>query len=259
MNAFDPTVPGAAAAFVLVLTRVSAMVAVAPIFSARVIPMTLRSATVILLVILMQPVALSRALQSAVTPAALASEVLIGLTLGFGIALIIGAAELAGEVLSIQIGLSGAALVDPVSLQQSTALGQFMQLFAVTLLFSTNGHIAMLDALGASFSRLPLGATIDSQAGLALLGQQGAHVFALGAQFAAPVIAVAIIANLALAVLSRAAPQFNILQLAFPLQIGLGLLALLAAVPLIATWFGTSGSAYDGIVSRVLMNIGGAR
>ncbi|MEW5916794.1 MAG: flagellar biosynthetic protein FliR [Gemmatimonadota bacterium] len=259
MNAFDPTVPGAAAAFVLVLTRVSAMVAVAPIFSARVIPMSLRSALVVLLVILMQPVAAGRALQSVVTPVALASEVLIGLTLGFGIALIIGAAELAGEVLSIQIGLSGAALVDPMSLQQSTALGQFMQLFAVTLLLSTNGHIAMLDALSASFTRLPLGATIDTQAGLALLGQQGAHVFALGVQFAAPVIAVAVIANLALAVLSRAAPQFNILQLAFPLQIGLGLIALLAAVPLIAAWFGTSGSAYDAIVSRVLMNLGGAR
>jgi flagellar biosynthetic protein FliR len=248
VSPFDPTAPGAAAAFVLVLTRVSAMVAVAPLFSARTMPMSLRGAFVLLLVLVMQPVAAGRATQSVVTPATLASEALIGLTLGFGAAIIIAAAELAGEV-----------LVDPVSLQQSTALGQFMQLFAVALLFSTNGHLAMLDALGASFTRLPLGATLDSQAGLALLGQQGAHVFALGAQFAAPVITVAVIANLALAVLSRAAPQFNILQLAFPMQIGLGLLALLAAVPLIASWFGTSGSAYDSIVSRVLSNLGGAR
>ena len=48
-------------------------------------------------------------------------------------------------------------------------------------------------------------------------------LFALGLQFAAPVIAAVLVANTALAVLSRAAPQLNILSVAFPVQIGIGL------------------------------------
>jgi flagellar biosynthetic protein FliR len=162
---------------------------------------------------------------------------LIGLVIGLGAAVLVGAAESAGELLSAQVGLSGAAVMDPLSQQQSTALGQFMHLFALSLLLAANGHLVMLDALAVSLRQLPLGASLHTAEGLAEAVGSGAHLFALGFRFAAPVVAVVLIANVALAVLSRAAPQLNILQLAFPVQILVGLSALVVSVPVVAAWF----------------------
>ena len=52
-------------------------------------------------------------------------------------------------------------------------------------------------------------------------------------QFAAPVIAAVLLLNLAIAVLGRAAPQLNIMSVAFPLQIGAGLLTFAGSLALI--------------------------
>src|SRR5690606_3240577 len=151
-----------------------------------------------------------------------------------GAAVLVAGAEAAGELLSISIGLSGAAALDPISHASVPILGQFANLFAVTLLLSVDGHIGMLDALAASLRFLPVGASMDAAAGTAAMVSLGSQLFWLGLRFAAPVIVVVTLANLSLGVLSRAAPQMNILAVAFPIQIGLGLFALVASLPLVA-------------------------
>jgi flagellar biosynthetic protein FliR len=259
---FDLFAPGAASALVLTACRTGGVVLIAPVFSGRVVPAPMRTAVVVLLALLLQPTARAAAATTPlITPGSVLSETLIGLVIGLGAAVIVAAAESAGELLAAQIGLSGAAVVDPLSLQQSTALGQFMHLFALSLLLSTNGHLVMLDALAASVRQLPLGAPIDASAGLGEAVGTGAHLFALGFRFAAPVVAVVLIANVALAVLSRAAPQLNILQLAFPVQILVGLSALIVSIPVLGAWFLGWDAAYDGIVGRVFSALvgGGVR
>jgi flagellar biosynthetic protein FliR len=92
--------------------------------------MKVKSSLVILLSILMVPVAQSHLQQVPdLTPAAIVGETLVGFGLGLGAALLMGAAESAGELLSIQIGLSGSAILDPLTQQQTTALGQLVHLF----------------------------------------------------------------------------------------------------------------------------------
>ena len=136
--------------------------------------------------------------------------------------------------------------------QQVPALGSLMQLFALAVLLSLDLHLVMLDALAASARLVPVGAPVDAEGGLLALVKIGGTLFVLGLRFAAPVIAAVLVANVALAALSRAAPQLNILQLAFPIQIAIGLAALAASIPLIATFFTGWTGAYDGIVGRVL-------
>jgi flagellar biosynthetic protein FliR len=132
---------------------------------------------------------------------------------------------------------------------QSPALGQFMSLYAVALLLASNAHLVMLDALAASVRHLPVGAAVELRAGAGALASLGGSLFALGLRFAAPVVAVVLIANVALAVLSRAAPQLNILSLAFPIQIALGVFALAAALPVVALWFNGWEGAYDDVLT----------
>jgi flagellar biosynthetic protein FliR len=87
----------------------------------------------------------------------------------------------------------------------------------------------------------------------------GGTLFSLGLQFASPVIAVVLIANVALAVLSRAAPQLQILQLAFPSQILVGLGTLVATFPFIGAWFMDWQGRYDGMLTRAVGALAGAR
>lgn len=245
--------PGAAATLVHVGMRVGGLLLIAPIFSAKAVPMRLRTALLLLLTMVLQPAAMGSA-GSAVTisPASLLSETLIGFAIGLAAALFVGAAEAAGDYLSIQIGLSGAAVMDPTTGMHMPVLGQLMNLFTVVMLLSLDAHLLMLDAVAASFTILPVGASLDVSGGLASLVGLGGWLFTLGFRFAAPVLIAVLLVNTALAVLTRVAPQLNVLSVAFPIQIGIGLLALASAIPLMATLFGTWSTEYDGALTRVL-------
>jgi flagellar biosynthetic protein FliR len=257
--AFDLFAPGAPAVLALFGARVSGLVLVAPVFSARPIPMAVKSALVILLAVLMVPVAQAHMVRLPdLTPEAIVGETLVGFALGLGAAILIGAAESAGELLSIQIGLSGAAIMDPLSQQQTTALGQLVHLFAIVLVLSLDGHLVLLDSLAGSAERLPIGSSLELAAGLRAFVGLGSTLFALGLQFAAPIVAVVMIANVALAVLSRAAPQLQIVQLAFPIQILAGIGTLFAIFPFIASWFLGWEASYDALLTRALTALGGA-
>jgi flagellar biosynthetic protein FliR len=259
---FDLFAPGSAPVLALFGARVGGLVLVAPVFSAKVVPVTLRTAVLVVITVLLAPVAMTHVpTPPAPTPTAFLSETLVGFAIGMGAAIFVGAAEAAGELLAVQIGLSGAAVVDPLTQTQGPALGQFLNFYAVALLLALNAHLVMLDALAASLRHVPVGSAVNMEAGTGALVSLGSTLFALGLRFAAPVVALVLIGNVALAVLSRAAPQLNILSLAFPVQIGLGLFAFGAALPMIALWFQGWDGAYDGVLTRLFdaFAAGGAR
>jgi flagellar biosynthesis protein FliR len=234
---FDLFAPGSATVLVLVAARVGGVVLAAPVFSAATVPVPVRTLLVVLFTVLLQPAALAAHVGvPALTPALAASETVVGLAIGMGAALIVGASEAAGEILGVQIGLSGAALLDPLGNGESSALSTFTSLFTIALLLSLNLHLVMLRALAASFERLPVGAVLHLDAGLGALVALGTRLFVLGVRFASPVIAAVMIVNAALAVLGRVAPQMNLLAISFPAQIGVGVFALGVALPFIAFW-----------------------
>ena len=260
---FDLFAPGAAETLVLFGSRVSGLVLIAPVFSARNIPMMVRTGLVVLLTVLLHPVALAhRGGPAEITAPAVAGEVVVGFAIGLGAALLVGAAEAAGELIAVQTGLSGAALFDPLNNNNAPVLGQFTQLFALAVLLSLDAHLAILDALAASARAVPVGGALEIGAGLAELVRSAGLLFVLGVRFAAPVIAAVMIANAALAVLTKAAPSINLLSVAFPIQIGIGLLTLAAAFPLIATVLTGWEPVYDRLLTAslgALVGPGGAR
>lgn len=251
--AFDPFAPRSVATLLLFGARVGGLMLIAPAFSATIIPRTVRVAMLIVFTLLLQPVALASVrVEPRLSPGAFLSETLIGFAMGLGAALLIGAAEAAGDVMAVQIGLSGSAILDPLDMSQSPVLGSFMRLFAVTMLLSLNLHTVMLGALADSTWAMPVGAPVSLTGGVqAMLGSGGA-LFSLGVRFAAPVIAVVLIANVALAILGRAAPQLNFLSVAFPVQIALGLLALIAAIPAIGHFLQGWAGVYESLLRHMV-------
>jgi flagellar biosynthetic protein FliR len=249
---FDPLAPASAGTLALMGARVGGTLMIAPVFSATVVPRTVRVAALVVLTVLLQPAALASVRDiPRITPATMLSETVIGLAIGLGAAIIVGAAEAAGDVMAIQIGLSGAAILDPLDTSQTPVLGSFGRLFAITLLLSLNLHTVMLGALADSAQAFPVGTPVSLANGVSMMVQTGGALFVLGARFAAPVIAAILIANIAIAVLGRAAPQLNILSVAFPIQIALGLVTLAAAIPAIGHLLGGWASLNDSMLGPV--------
>jgi flagellar biosynthetic protein FliR len=248
----DLFAPGAGDAIVLTGTRVTGLMIIAPSLSSAIVPSRVRAGVVIALTALLAPMAFAAQHQPHITAMALASEMLIGFALGFGASVLVGAAEQAGDAMAVQMGLSGIAILDPLAADPVPVLGSFLRLFAITLLLSLNLHVVMISTLAESFRAVPLGTAPGLSNGIHELLGMGATMFALGVRFAAPVIAVILIVNVALAVMGRAAPQLNVLTVAFPTQIAAGLFALAAAVPAMAVFFGGWDSVYHGMVARAV-------
>lgn len=238
--------PGVATATVLVALRVGGLLLVAPAWSSKQIPMRLRTALLVLFAILLVPSGLASADRAvlAITPATFLTETALGMAFGLAAAFTIAGAEFAGELMTTTIGLSGAAIFDPVNNTQGAILGAFMQVLAIVILMGTGGHLLMLQAVSHSFSLFPLGAPLHVGAGLLALIKSASTIFATGVQFASPVIAAVMLANIALAILGRAAPQLQIMSIAFPLQIGIGLLTVAGSIGLLVRALGDWTPAY---------------
>jgi flagellar biosynthetic protein FliR len=252
--AFDPTAPGAAAAALLCAARVGGLMLVAPVFSSQTTPKLMRVGMLVIFAALLTPIAFAARPAASVTAATLASETLIGAAIGLGAAILVAAAETAGDVMAVQMGLSGSAILNPLDMSQVPVLGVFCQMFAVTVLLSFNLHHDMLRALADSLAALPVGSSIAAENGLGAMVQLGSALFMFGVRFAAPVIAVILVVNIALALLGKAAPQLNLLTVSFPVQIAVGLIAFGAVLPAIARSLAGAGGWYR----ESIIHVGGA-
>lgn len=238
----------------LLLMRLTGLVWIAPLFSARTIPTAVRTAVLVLLTILLWPaaVAIPGAGTAQVTAATLVSELAVGLTLGLGAAIFVAAAEAAGDMLAVEMGLSGANLVDPMSQTQLPVVGHLLGLTVTMLILATGGHMMILGALHRSLEIIPPGAPIDVARGAVAVARLGGTVLALGLKFAAPVIAAMMVSNAALGILARTVPQLNVLMVAFPVHIAVGLFVLAATLPLVAASFGSWPDQYGSMAGDLL-------
>lgn len=219
------------AAFIFPMVRILGFVAVAPVFNNAAVPRRVR---------LILGLALTAAIAPTIPPlppmepasgvglAILAQQALVGIAMAFVMRVIFAGVGLAGELMSFQMGLGFATLYDPQSTAQTGVVAEVLTLCATMVFLALNGHLVMIAGLAESFRSIPI-VPPGISSGLWLnLAETGSRIFSIGLLLALPVLIALIITNLALAVLSRAAPQLNLMAIGFPitLTVGLGLLAL---------------------------------
>ena len=225
------------ATFFFPLARILALLAAAPPFNNA--GLTTRVRLVLGLTI---AVAIAPALppMPAIEPASglglliLAQQMIIGLAMGLALRLVFSAIDLAGMMISTQMGLGFATAYDPQTASQTPVVSELIGMLALLVFLSIDGHLMVLSTLVQSFTFLPVGLLAISEASWLNIANAGGIIFSAGVMLALPAVTALLITNVALGVLGRVAPQLNLIVIGFPVTILLGFIALYVGMSYLA-------------------------
>jgi flagellar biosynthetic protein FliR len=210
----------AIAAFLLALARTAGFVLITPPFNSRNVPAQTRVGLAIALALPLSALGQAGApgLGSATLYLRALTEALTGVTLGFFVLIAIATIQSVGELLDVVGGFTLTASLDPMLMAQTSVMGKLHQLTAATVLFATGGHLVVLHGLARTMQTAPT-PMLDWEAVARALTGDVTGLFVAAIQIAAPVIAAMLVADVALGLLTRAAPALNAFSLGFPLKI----------------------------------------
>lgn len=221
----------------VVFARASGLVALAPVFGSRTVPVPVRVGFSGMLALGLAPMVS----QTVGAPPGewlplilrLVGEVVVGLILGYGVNLLIGSAVMAGELLDQMMGFSVMQLLNPMSSFPTSLLAQFHYMLALVLFALVDGHHLLLLALARSFEVgvSPHSFEAIAQGGIGLALQLGTQVLWLCFQIAAPSAGVLFVVDSAMAFLSRAVPQVPVWLIGMPAKIAVGIVVLAVSLP----------------------------
>lgn len=211
----------------LVFMRVGAIVMLIPGIGEASVPPRIRLSFALLLALCLGPIAAPTL--PAVPPAVSAmggqviKELLLGLMIGGLMRLFLSSLATAGETIAIQTTLAFAQTANPMQAQPGTSLTTFLTVLGVTLIFASNLHHLFLGAIAESYSLFAPSKPIMVGDAAQLAVQTVGRSFALGIQLAAPVIVFSLVFNIAVGLVGRVMPQFQIFFVASPLSVLFGL------------------------------------
>jgi flagellar biosynthesis protein FliR len=240
-------IPELATAFMLTFARVGTLVMLLPGIGEQMISARIRLTFALLVTLVLFP--LTRTLlPAAASPQGavglLIGEIAVGLVLGLATRMIVAALQTAGNIVAQQLGLAYAMQVDPTMGGQQAAIGNFLNLLGLTLIFATDIHHLAIAAIRDSYAYLPPTGVPGVGDAATLAVKAVGRGFALGVQLSAPFIAFGILFNLGLGVLSRLMPQLQVFFLAMPASILTGMLVLLAVLGVLMGVFVTDLGAF---------------
>ncbi len=223
----------------LVIVRVSAMLALVPIFSQTQVPHLVRFGLAFLLAFVIArtvPVMAPLGGLGDLTVAILA-QVFVGVVFGFVAFLLFTGIQFAGEIIDVQIGFAVVNIINPITSQNVTVIGEFQLALATLLYLAADAHHALIAGIAGSFQLVPLpfAGAPELVAGdvMRFFAQSLFIVF----EIAAPVAIALFLVNVMLGLMARVAPQMNVFVVGFPIQITVGLIMLIVSLPLLGAVF----------------------
>jgi flagellar biosynthetic protein FliR len=233
---FDPAV---LTAFALALVRAAAWLFFSPPFNTRMVPVSVKAGIAASLALAAAPrlAATDLPYDTSGFLIALATQALVGFSLGMLTTVLVNALQAAGALVDLFAGFSLAAVYDPVNDAHVAVFGRFYELLAATLLFTTNAYLVLVSGWFRSFEVVPAGGLAVADV-TDLFTRNLGHFFIAAIEVAGPVLGCLFLAEVMLGVLSRAAPSLNVFSLAFPLRVIVALVVVGFALPLVAPAIG---------------------
>lgn len=221
--------------FVWPFARIMGVFMADPLFASRSIPRRFKAGFALILTIMLAPLLppLPQVpLVSADGLLILLQQLLIGICIGFSMRVVITGVEMAGFIMASQMGLGFAMFFDPQHSAQVPALSRVLTVFTTLMFLAMDGHQVLLRILLDSFQTLPIGSMMPVVS-FRLLAEWGGNLFTWGLWLAMPVVGSLLVTNLAIGVMTRAAPQFNVFSFGFPLTLMVGFITVYLMLPLL--------------------------
>lgn len=221
----DTQISSWVASFILPLFRVTAVLMSMPVFGTTLVPRRVRLYFALAITVVIAPGLPPMPPVHALDLSALmlvAEQILIGALMGFSLQLFFQAFVVAGQIISIQMGMAFASMIDPTNGVNTAVIGQFLTMLVTLLFLAMNGHLVVFEVLTESFTTMPVGSALLVNHFWEIAGKLG---WVLGAAMVLvlPAITALLVVNIAFGVMTRAAPQLNIFSIGFPLTLVLGM------------------------------------
>jgi flagellar biosynthetic protein FliR len=227
-------------AYIWPLSRILGLFSSAPLFSESNFPMMARIGMAMVISILIAPVLPEHAIQDPFSFGGISSlinQFIIGITIGFVMRIFFTAIEMTGDLIGMSMGMGFASFYDPQTQAQTQVISQLFTMFLILLFLNTNLHLLVIDSLVNSFYSLPIDQAHLNIRGFKDMAMMGAKIFSIGLQLSLPAVTALLITNIALGVLTKAAPQLNLFGIGFPVTMAVGLAMILVSLPYMMTPF----------------------
>lgn len=232
-----------APAFVLVAARVLAIIMTTPLLSTQAVPRVAKVALAGFIAALVLPQAYTEgwkvppfSLQFALL---LAGEAMLGVITGFFVSMVFSTFSSAGQFFSYQMGFGASEVYDALAQIENPLLGQFLNLIAMLVFLQINGFQTLfIGGILRSFQALNCFALVNVQGVFVEFFLKGLSTLFLNALvIALPVMGTLFLVNVAMGLLSKAAPQMNLLSEGFPITILVTFFLLAVALPVMVNLF----------------------
>ncbi len=225
------------AAFLLIFTRVTSFFIMMPLFSYRTIPAIFKVGLGFFLALLMVHTTEAPLLElDGFYILLIIKEVLAGLLLGFIAYLIMSAIQVAGAFIDFQMGFAIANVIDPQTGAQSPLIGQYLYILGLIFLLTVNGHHLLLDGIYYSYQFIPIDQMwipFGNDAMVEYVVKSFSMMFLIAFQMAIPIVGSIFLVDVALGIIARTVPQFNVFVVGLPLKIGVSFIVMLAVMAVI--------------------------
>lgn len=224
----------------LITVRVTTLFMFIPVLNSREIPKVLKVGIGVFVALIALPFVVKTGYKFDDNSAglyflAILNEFLVGATIGFLVYLFISLFILSGEYYSMQIGFGIVNTFDPLSQTTMPILGQFQSMIAFFVFILLRAHYYLIIAIISSYKYFPY-YTLKKHAYVTeSMIKYFSDVFYIALILAIPIIGVLLIVSLITGLLSKVAPQINLLVIGFPINIIIGIGTLILLEPLLYT------------------------
>ena len=226
--------------FLLVFVRMASVFMTAPLIGSRNVPATTKIGFAFLVSFIIYPV-LDHTLilpQHALTYGVyIVNQVIVGVIIGYASYMIFAAIQLSGQIIDLQMGFGIVNVIDPMSNTQVSIIGQFQFILGVLIFLSINGHHVLFQAMTDSFRIVPMTKVGITEETAAKLADLFFNMIVIAFKIAGPATLALFLTNVTLGFIARTIPQMNVFLVGLPLNILVGLAAVMVSLPIIVNMF----------------------
>ncbi|MDD7804629.1 MAG: flagellar biosynthetic protein FliR [Endozoicomonas sp. (ex Botrylloides leachii)] len=210
--------------------RISSLFITMPMLNSRVVSIRIRLILSLAITLIIAPLLPAAPAVEPISGAALLTtlqQLAIGFAMGLILQIYFAIFTLAGQMISMQMGLGMSIMMDPVNGVQIPIISQLFQLISFLMFLAVDGHLVAISVLVESFSVLPIAPFQLSQLALNQIPLLGGWMFSSALVMMIPAMVSLLVVSFTFGMMNRSAPQFNIFSLGFPLTMLGGLIILM--------------------------------